>query len=682
MAKQQKRRRCPAVDRIIEAAECGANRISRYACPPTCPFNPFARANYDHFGPLEENLDRASAKWLLEHDVHREAVRQEFRSIVGEPHRLIVHHLFFRRDEAGHTAAERWLEDKTNGLRNDARVLLQGKMRTRIALFEVREVIDHQTVRGFDHWADPAAPLTVVDRSFASRALRFEFWLGWLYPAPHFTRISGDAMTVPELGPPPPVALGSILRHLGAPEADQERQLWLSQHQDRVREAILALVEKGRQVMLEQVDFTVTTVTYQLRQPLQQVRQRLTKAKWIEADAIAGDENRSGFEWQAYVCFADTVAPAPHRAAGGRMVLGRAFLAASVLELEITGAARSHQLRQAIETWLGPAIRFDRERSENKGLQLAQEVAARIDPSLIPPDFLFDVPQVEISSSRLPADSAVGAFSPAEFCLRQLRDWVDTPVPALDGQTPRLAAAQPELRPRVLVMMKSQLTRLDRENLVHETACDANSLIRELGWHELDIPAPPRRTCPPDLRPDEDCSEGGESDNEKEAISAVDKLFGEFDEASVAGYRRHGSAESSYNAFLQVHPKALPELDLMTRVVSEEGQTALLMCVLNLWFVLRPDGGSLGRMIAPDALMKLERTSAQLEVGSGEDGLERNLRMLVKGCRDVGLFVWLAEVVAPRFLDRTASRGASADFNWVLACLRELVNQVAKDFDA
>jgi hypothetical protein len=58
MSKASKNRACPAVGREIPVSECGAHRHNPYACPATCPHDPFAPTNYFRLLELEDKLDR------------------------------------------------------------------------------------------------------------------------------------------------------------------------------------------------------------------------------------------------------------------------------------------------------------------------------------------------------------------------------------------------------------------------------------------------------------------------------------------------------------------------------------------------------------------------------------------------------------------------------------------------
>lgn len=116
MAKNSKRRDCPAVGREISSAECGQNRQSRYACPVDCPHSSFAPENYDQFLELEERLNmRAFERLFLDEVVGKSAKKAFERAMakgdIGEGLPIFERWLFAERNEGGASVAERWRDE-------------------------------------------------------------------------------------------------------------------------------------------------------------------------------------------------------------------------------------------------------------------------------------------------------------------------------------------------------------------------------------------------------------------------------------------------------------------------------------------------------------------------------------------------------------------------------------------
>ena len=126
MSKVAKHRPCPAVQREISAAECGENRGSKYACPASCPHNPFAPVNYSQLLELEKQVDKKSLTWMEEHATDRDALDRAMRHALNartphELHALFAWRILFQTDAQGRTCAHRWEEAGFPGLKNDER---------------------------------------------------------------------------------------------------------------------------------------------------------------------------------------------------------------------------------------------------------------------------------------------------------------------------------------------------------------------------------------------------------------------------------------------------------------------------------------------------------------------------------------------------------------------------------
>lgn len=93
------------------------------------------------------------------------------------------------------------------------------------------------------------------------------------------------------------------------------------------------------------------------------------------------------------------------------------------------------------------------------------------DPDLLPPELIGD-----------PADTRTEQ-DPETLAA--------TAVAVLDGKSPRAAAADPALRPRLLTWMKGRICELDGLRRTRGLDLDLNPLLAELGLDELILPPPP-----------------------------------------------------------------------------------------------------------------------------------------------------------------------------------------------
>jgi len=544
MGKAFEQRRCPALGREISAADCGDSRISRYACPADCEHNPFAPANYAQLLEIEDRLDKKTLNWLFADASDRAALAQAFGSAVdtGSPHAAHAFtswRLFFCQGADDLTCAQRWERAGFLGLRNDERVLFRAKMQVRIALLEIRAVLDEQRLEAIDLFFPNRVPFRVVDRSLAKQAVRFVPLVAWLFPLPHFWRVSGTALVIPDWGRfEPEEIVTELARHLGGPTEPEPLRRWLAEHFVRLSEALDA-------------------------------------------------------------------------------------------------AAR---------------VRFAGERLDDLGARLAMSEPPGV-PSLVPPRLLEQAPRLQLTSSQLatpPGGSPEELLAEMEEAYR--RAFPDQSLPALDGRTPREAARDPALRPRLVRLVKSLVRGHDEKNLKTGRAADLNWLLRELGLDELDVPAPPPR---PSLEtgdigrvkpPDEEDDPREERDDEPGAYSPEpDPLPDEpFDPAEAArrlniALGEFDTAAEALNELEASGATLVPDAsELTVDLLSGTDFSYLVTFLLQAWFALVPPGCRAPLLRRP-AMREALRHDMALVTPKVMSGSMETLRGIVTDCRQPAL---------------------------------------------
>jgi hypothetical protein len=120
-------------------------------------------------------------------------------------------------------------------------------------------------------------------------------------------------------------------------------------------------------------------------------------------------------------------------------IVGRIVLSAKRLTVEANSTRRADALRSMVETHLHGMLRFRLRKEENTGQLIA---AAR-------------------AQGRAGRREPVGEQPPPEafLALRQFREqhmmaWLDEPIPALGGLTPREAARSPRSRSQLEALLK------------------------------------------------------------------------------------------------------------------------------------------------------------------------------------------------------------------------------------
>ena len=504
MSKYSKKRSCPAVGRDISTAECGENRGSRYACPAHCVYSPLAPANYLQLLELEDGVDHKCMAYLLDHAPDRTGLERALQKARHEPNLHALHafyewNFFFAPDNNGRSCAQHWEQSGFNGLKNDERVLLRAKMQTRIALLEIHRILDHERVEAADLLAPEAGSFILQDRSLARVAARFATAVVWIYPLPHYWRLSGTAVLIPDFGPfEPRDIVTETVRHLGGPADEAGIRRWLAEHLVRFDESLKATGRMRRAQMFAAIDAKYGKAVYELRAPFAECRAQLDALPCAEPEALSPQERAEGFA-EAWVCFEDAPHINPAVPPGGRPLLGRVLLGQAHWRLEAMGEARFNRLREAFEGMMGERVHFTGERLDNLAASLGAKEPVT-NESLVPPRLLENTQKIVMASSRVPVPVVGQSKEDMETDYMRAADraFLDDHIPALSGRTPREAARDPERRTELIRLLKQRVRACDERNLQTGRTDDINWLLRELGADEILFDPPPWR---PPLEP-------------------------------------------------------------------------------------------------------------------------------------------------------------------------------------
>jgi hypothetical protein len=498
MSKASKLRPCPALGRDISPADCGEQRQSRLACPENCAHNPFAPASYSQLLEIEDRLDRKTMERLAavapDHEsLHRDIDRAE-RQGPHAMHAFFAWNLFFATGADQTTFAKRWEQSGLRELKNDERVLLRAKMQMRIALLEIHRVSDGGRVEAVDLLSPDPSPMIFQDRSLAGMAARFSTLLSWIFPMPHYWRLSGTATTISDAGDfSAPEVVREIVGHLGGPSTEPEMRRWLAEHFLEFDAAQLAVAQLRHRQMLAGMDAKFGKAVYELRATFAQCRKRLDALPDVEPDDLSETEQKEGIV-EARAWFDQPPKMKQLTPPGAQVVLGRILLGPSRWRLEAFGAEKLARLRRQFEQHLGDRVRFSSERVDDFGVRMSARGPA-VDESLAPPRLLENPENILMTSSRLPTLPPGVSPEDAENQWMRAADraFLDEHIPALSNSTPREAARDPALRPKLIQLMKQRVRCHDERNLRTGRTDDITWLLHELNLQEIIFDAPPWR---------------------------------------------------------------------------------------------------------------------------------------------------------------------------------------------
>jgi hypothetical protein len=235
---------------------------------------------------------------------------------------------------------------------------------------------------------------------------------------------------------------------------------------------------------------------------------------------------------------------------------------------------------------------------------LAARVSAgepAVDAGLAPPRLLEDPDQFQVTSARAPAlPPGVSREDAEDEWMRAAeRAFLDDSVPALDGRTPREAARDLVLRPKLLRLMKQRVRSQDERNLRTGRTEDLNWMLRELDLHELIFDPPPLR--PPPAEPtDDDFPEAPD----EAPLSVIDSLrpppprlpaepIGSdqaFERLDV-GLRAFKTAEEALDEIYASGASIVDDaMELLKDQLSEEEFSFAIPFIIKTWFAFVPPG--------------------------------------------------------------------------------------------
>jgi hypothetical protein len=610
-------RECPAAGRPIEAFECAAGRHTIYACPEACAFNVFATANYRKFQAVEHSADEKFFPWLMAHAADRGRLEADLRRLAGsQPSAAYFHslawHGVYRIGPEGDTCLGQWAKAGFPGLSADERVLMRGRMRMRPAMLEVHRVFDDQRVEVVDLLDPERNPFVIVDGGFARQVGRFEVYAAHIVPLPHYTRLLGTCLLIPNFHPlAPEFVIEEIVRHLGGLADHSGLRGWLAEHQEKFDQALEAVALARRRAMFDALDGQFGKAVYALTRPNLECAAQLATVPEIADDPLTDAEQGEGFtEGRVWFAEADD---SERQQMGEGAVLGRILLGPTHWRLEALGADRLARLRERFEKLMQQRVCFAGERRDDLGARLRMNEPT-FDPALVPPVLLRDTPRMLVHTSRVkaPSGAAMDAGAVAGTIYERQCGILDEPIPALDGKTPRAAATEPALRPQLLRWMKFWISQTDRRNLETGRNDDTNWMVRELGLSEILFEPPPPRP-PPRSEREVTNEDGGELPPfltlpAPPALPARPWTKSEADEALERAVQAFSPMSAAADYFADLQYPLFPDLDDVVGEALEEHEVSFLFQAAS-WVVLcfAPRGTRPPEVLPDDLADSLDR---------------------------------------------------------------------------
>lgn len=496
------KRPCPALGGTICPACCGSQRGSKIQCPSECAFFPLGAAGYDLWLQIDGSWMDKTFKYVRSHLGESETLKIMRQHYVDQGNEEVnqfaalspaLYYAFcVRRDAQGQTLADRWESEGWAGLNNDEKLMMSYRRRSFVTVIEIQKLLDHQSFLCLDLLEPGSPPFVVLDRLTAHYALRFTRLQVWLTHYPHFSRIGGIGFEIGEI-------VWSLWHHeierlvndasKERPELNKKQYLAENWAQSGMLTTYLA--EIVRQHMMESVDAHRCAGIYELKDTVDAVKSVLdTHLEFLPTEAPASRQFPNPLFFYRII-HRDELA----RAEGEQPNLETAGLSddeqpiASIrlfqdrLILEAISVAAYKAGKERLDQLFGPRLAFQTESIVNLAKEIAERRALASEWEVATGTASETPQEPEGEGLGIAPDLQQKLLAKAHH--DHYERFLTNPLAALDGKSPREAAADVALRPKVVEMMKNHVHLLERNNRNDGTDLSLDWVLDELGLSEL-----------------------------------------------------------------------------------------------------------------------------------------------------------------------------------------------------
>jgi hypothetical protein len=364
-------------------------------------------------------------------------------------------------------------------LNNDERAMMAFKRKTYPAVIEIQDKINDFSSRCIDLLDPEKKPFTVFDRSMAARYDRFSRSVNLVCPFPHYYRVGPTGIELEhKLTEPFMEEMKTRSTAHGVSVRD-----YLAKHFVEACRLVHEMGQKRHEDAIDSLDMSQWKAIYKLNISRDEIAKVLSMKPEFEPE----ESERKGVAEYSWVRKGESKKlekrmPVFFRhddESAGVGDLAQLKLSADSLEVIAFGSQKFRFARKMIEKYLGACITFRMETENDLKDDLRKRLAESKERGVgngtegnaekeneIPPEIRAEV---------------LGKFHEQHY-----RQFIDSPAPMLDDKTPRQAARDKKLRPKLIDLMKIHLNGIAKRN--REDPClnlDIYWVIDELGLGEL-----------------------------------------------------------------------------------------------------------------------------------------------------------------------------------------------------
>lgn len=485
-------RPCPALHTSISPAECAARRNAEIECPPDCPFNPFGLHCTPPWKDFDSKWNEKAMEFVRQamtpgayalrlrrwiepdceenkHATHDEPIR--FGGGICSSTQFLDGALLGERDSKGRTLWDSWEAAGWPGLTSDERTYSRLRRRIYASVFEVQERIDDEQVIAVDVLEPGTPPVRIVDKYVALNGSRFSLFSCIVVPFPTFVRAEWPSELIPrQFWPDWMTKVNRQVTRARGPRPGLTVKQWLFRNKSYA-DAWVALMETPRTRLLEKrKDQAKCVAAYSIKGSWQALDTAINARRGFRrADPVAeGDFEKplALFHWVLpdYDPGEKDKHYKPSRRAG-TIRIGEKNLIFDTLSRDAFDSGTTY-----LERYFGDKLE-----------DLHEEVS-RLRPRAGAPVPGKPDPEDPYACEAEMTDEVLEELTPAQF----YDELMDTPMAALLGATPRQAAANPELRPRLVEVMKLNISELEMAVIdFPQWKVSINPWLDQLGLTEL-----------------------------------------------------------------------------------------------------------------------------------------------------------------------------------------------------
>ncbi len=410
---------------------------------------------------------------------------------VGTAEGAAVYYMFFvKHDADGRTLAQEWQLQGWPDLNNDERIMMECRFNCRSTVIEIQKILDHQRMECIDLLEPEKGSFVLIDRATAGRSVRFTRILTWLAHYPYFSRMANNGVEIPDFVF---AEFMDILRDSFRKERRKHKELatkdYLSQNFGLFGGLIYDLSREKSIAAFKAMDLHQCKAIYKIKGNYADIKAILDnypdfekRQRHPEEKEIAGAHYYSWLRrGQSKALEKDMPLHFHHgdEREEGVGTVGNISLFPDKLIVE-TFTKQKHGFAKAmVGKFFGDNLLLQNEAV----VDMAKQQAERIE------DSYEDYVQERILEKEKNISDGIPLEVERELMQkmhkRHYTVFLDDKIPALDNMTPRAAAADPKMRPRLIDLMKQHIKGIEKQNKDRGLDLNIDWVLDELSLPEL-----------------------------------------------------------------------------------------------------------------------------------------------------------------------------------------------------